>query len=124
MIFLISITVIIFLLFAFYIKAHPLQFYNVPEYYFSGSDGWRENEEPAGYENRQFITCLIKRFCAYDDYVKEDYLVVYRNNNKYSDKQFGRVTEIRERIFVLEVINQNGVKITKEIPKKWVFGKD
>lgn len=109
--------------FIVYLKYPRLAFYNIPEYYFEGSDDLHEAEEPAGYERKQFAICLPKRWCGYK-YIQEDYFIIYRNNNRYSDKQFGKVLEVKEWTYIIETVNPGKQKSLKEIPKTWVFGKD
>ena len=118
------ILLIVYVGFVVYVRYPGLAFYNIPEYYFDEPDPWRsENEEPSGYENKQFSICFFKRWCSYD-YIQKDYFIIYRNNNKYSDKQFGTVKEVKEDTYVIETVDPSKQKSLKEIPKNWVFGKD
>ena len=102
-----------------------LTYYNVPiaTYQMGNITSDFRTDSPEGFETRQFGNCLPKRWCTFE-HIFDDNLIIFRNENKYSDKQFGNVVEIKAATYMIEQADENGEKISREIPKEWVFGRD
>jgi len=78
---------------------------------------------PDGFETRQFATCIFIMLCTYEG-ILEDELIIFRNNNKPWDKKFANVKAVNKNTYTIEFVDETHNRITQEIPKKWVFGKD
>lgn len=117
-------TIVVVIIFVLFIEQGGIQgtikrlkFYDVPKL---TTDRIDDSDE---YVRRQFLVCLGVRWCTYNLPPYEVY-VLYRNNNQYSDKRYGRVVERGEYTYTIEERLQNGTTTTVVIPKKWVFAKD